>query len=193
MVFILISIVFLIVFGGVVRVLPSRRMRQIGNLRVAARKFNLEISLVQITDVNAALADRVTAGGVRQDPKKRCVAWSKRYPDEYSALPEWISYALDEDESRETDWQLDVTKVPNGHLTDTYWAEVERIKKLFPSRCIALECSNTEVRWLGYEVIDSTIDDFIHQIVQSLDALIQLNVSISNKVTALEQQLDSTT
>ena len=193
MVFILISIVFLIVFGGVVSILPSRRARQIGNLRVAARKFNLEISLVQIADVNATLADRVSASGIRQDPQKRCVAWSKRYPDEFTALPEWISYVLDEDESRETNWQLDVIKEPAGHSTDTYWAEVERIKKLFPSRCIALECSNTEVRWLGYEVINSTIDEFIHQIVQSLDALIQLNVSISNKVTALERQLDSTT
>ena len=191
-VFILVSIVFLIVFGGIVSILPSRRARQIGNLRIAARKYNMETSIVQIADVNAALADRVSAGGIRQDPKKRCVAWSKRYPDEFTALPEWMSYVLVEDESRETTWQIDVTKEPTGHLSDTYWAEVDRIKELLPSRCIALECTNTEVRWLGYEVINSTMDQFIHQMVHSLDALIRLNVSISNKVTTLERQVDST-
>ena len=191
-VFILISIVFLIVFGGVVSILPSRRARQIGNLRIAARKYDLEISLVQIADVNASLADRVSAGGIQRDPKKRCVAWSKRFPDEFTALPEWISYVLDKDESRKTTWQLDITKEPIGHLTDTYWTEVDRIKELLPNRCIALECTDTEIRWLGYEEINSTTDEFIHRMVQSLDALIQLNVSISNKVTTLERLTDST-
>lgn len=192
-VIILISIVFLIVFGGVASILPSRRSRQIGNLRIAARKFDMDISLVQIADVNASLIDRVSAGGIRQDPKRRCIAWSKRYPDEFTALPEWMAYATDQDEPTAINWQLNITEEQAGNLADSYWLEVDRIKELLPTRCIALECSRTEIRWLGYEVISSTTDEFINSMVQSLETLMQLNISISHERTALEKQLNSTT
>lgn len=179
------------VFGGVASVLPSRRARQLGHLRVAARKYGLTTSLVHITDVNASLTDRVTASGKKLDPKKRCVAWSKQYPEDIPGVPEWITYVLDQKESSGENWQLHETTEKCRKLADTYWLEVDRIKTLFPARCIAIECTRNEVRWLGYESVSSTVDEFIHAILQGLDSLISLNTSISEEQNAFKKRLET--
>lgn len=190
-VYILISIAFLVVFGGIASVLPSRRARQLGHLRVTARKYGLTTSLVHIADVNASLTDRVTASGKKLEPKKRCVAWAKTYPDDIPGVPEWITYALVQLESSETNWQLHETNEECRNLGETYWSEVDRIKNLFPERCIAIECTRTEVRWLGYENVSSTIDEFIQSMLQGLDSLINLNTSISEEQNTLKKRLDT--
>ena len=189
--YILISIVFVVVFGGVASILPSRRERQIGNLRVTARKNDLEVSIVQIVDVNASMSDRVSASGIMTDPKKRCVAWAKRYPDEYEALPEWIFYTTEGHETLSVASQQNKADELASNLSESYWNEVNRINALLPAHCIALECTRTEVRWLGYESITSTSDEFVQRMVQALDALVQLNVSVSHAQSALERQLDT--
>lgn len=188
---VLISIVFLIVFGGVASILPSRKARQLGHLRVAARKFGLSTSLVHIDDVNASLADRVTASGIKLDPKKRCVAWSKPYPDECPGVPEWMTYAMDVDDSLPTSWQLHTSTEESGSLPDTYWNEVDRIKSIVPDRCIAIECTRTEVRWLGYEIVSSSNNTFIQEMQQGLDELIHLNVSISRQQSTQNNHYDT--
>ena len=181
--YILISMVFLGVFGGVVSILPSRRARAIGNLRITARKYGIETSVVQIADMNASLSDRVTAGGIRREPKIRCIAWSKRYSDEFSSVPEWITYALKQKDPSGSNWQLHTMPEKTNKLTDDYWQEVSRIKTCFPERCIALECTRSEVRWLGYESISTTSDEFLQAMLKGLDELTQLNISISNEKT----------
>lgn len=179
--YILITVVFLIVFGGIASILPSRKVRQLGHLRVAARKYGLATAVVQVDDVNASLADRVTASGIKLDPKKRCVAWSKSYPDEFPHVPEWITYALDQADSSKNRWQLHTNGEESGELAATYWETVDRIKPLFPDRCLAIECTRTEVRWMGYELVTSSIEEFIQAMVQGLDALIELNISTSQE------------
>ncbi|MYF01895.1 MAG: hypothetical protein F4227_02640, partial [Gammaproteobacteria bacterium] len=189
--YILITIVFLVVFGGIASVLPSRQARQLGRLRVSARKYGLTTSLVHIADVNASLSDRVTASGKRLDPKKRCVTWSKPYADDFPDVPEWITYALDQKESSNMNWQLHETTEECRNLADSYWLEVDQIKSLFPERCIAIECTRTEVRWLGYEKVHSTMDEFIQAMLQGLDSLIRLNTSISEERIALKKRLET--
>lgn len=180
--------VFLVVFGGVASVLPSRRARQLGHLRVTARKYGLTTSLVHITDVNASLADRVTASGKKIDPKKRCVAWSKQYPEDFPYVPEWITYALDQKESSVMKWELHETTEGSRHVSETYWFEVDRIKSLFPERCIAIECTRSEVRWLGFEKVSSTTDEFIQTMLEGLDSLIRLNTMISKEESAFQKR-----
>lgn len=189
--YILIIIVFLVVFGGIASVLPSRQARQLGHLRVTARKYGLTTSLVHITDVNASLADRVTASGKKIDPKKRCVAWSKQYPDDFPYVPEWITYALGQNESSVMKWELHEITEESRNMSETYWFEVDRIKSLFPERCIAIECTRSEVRWLGYEKVTSTNDEFIQAMMRGLDSLISLNTSISEEQRALNKQLET--
>ncbi|MXW07796.1 MAG: hypothetical protein F4X56_09500 [Gammaproteobacteria bacterium] len=189
--YILISIVFLVVFGGVASVLPSRQARQLGHLRVTARKHGLTTSMAHIADVNASLSDRVTASGKKLEPKKRCVAWSKQYPDDFPDVPEWITYALDRNESSGMNWQLRETTEECRDLSESYWLEVDRIKSLFPDRCIAIECTRSEVRWLGYEKVASTNDEFIQAMMQGLDSLICLNTAISEERKALKKRLET--
>ena len=179
------------VFGGVASVLPSRRVRQLGHLRVAARKFGVATSLVHIADVNASMTDRVTAGGKKLDPKKRCVAWSKPYPEDFSDVPEWITYVVHRNDSSSVNWQLHETTEKCRNLAKTYWLEVDRIKTLFPDRCIAIECTRSEVRWLGYESVSSTIDEFIQAMLQGLDALIRLNTSVSEERNTCKKRLET--
>ncbi len=189
--YILISIVFLVVFGGIASVLPTRRARQLGHLRVAARKHGLTTSLVHITDVNASLADRVTASGKQLEPKKRCVAWSKQYSDDFPDVPEWIAYTLDRKKTDGMNWEVHQTSGERRALSESYWLEFDRIKTLFPDRCIAIECKRSEVRWLGYENVSSTNDEFIQAMVQGLDTLMCLNTSISEEENAFKRRLET--
>lgn len=190
--YILISIVFLVVFGGIASILPSRKVRQLGHLRVAARKHGLATSVVQIDDVNASLTDRVTASGIKLDPKRRCVAWSKSYPDEFPDVPEWISFAQDRDDPSQNPWQLRTKAEESDKLAPSYWDAVDRIKALLPDRCLAVECLPTEVRWMGYELVSSSIEEFIQAMSQGLEALIDLNISISQEKSLSKNRSDTT-
>lgn len=189
--YILVSVVFVIVFGGVASILPSRRERQIGNLRVMARRYDLEVSVVQVADVNAPLSDRVTASGMVREPKMRCVAWVKHYPDEFEALPEWIIYASKRDETLEYEVPQHIEESIARKLSASYWDEVNRIYSMLPARCLALECTRTDVRWLGHETLTSTPDEFVHKMVQALDALLKLNISESYAQSSSVEQIDT--
>lgn len=147
--------------------------------------------MVHIADVNASLSDRVTASGKKLDLKKRCVAWSKQYPDDFPDVPEWITYALDRSDSSGMRWQVHETAEASRNLTETYWLKVDQIKTLFPERCVAIECTRNEVRWLGYESVSSTIDEFIQAMSQGLDSLIRLNTTISEERKASKKRFES--
>ncbi len=171
---------FVVVFGGLLYVLPSKAQRRIGQMRLDARKKNLTIYSQVVPDVNATAVERVTAGGKLKNPTKQCVAWARQYADEYSAVPVWRVFVAPESTKPMPGY---VANPPldeaQRDLGEEYWIGVGKVLEKLPQQLVAVECAKSQVAWIGQERVADEPDGFIDQIQLALDELISLNIEAS--------------
>ncbi len=181
MAYLIIVLVLLVIASGIFYFMPSRREREISRLRLEAHKEGIEVSVLMIPDVNAPAMERITPGGLKREPKLRCVSWAKRYPAEHGVVPCWRLYESKNDRGPVPKTQLEnVASEKEIELSKDYWIKIAELKSRLPQRLIALECSNNMVRWLGYERLDSsTVEQFVNNLSTELNQLMELNMAQS--------------
>ena len=180
MVYWVVALSVLLILGGIVSVLPSRKERALGQLRLLARQHNLKVSIEFIKDVNAPKSEHVSAGGVRLNPKRRCASWSLHLaPKPDYGYPTWTLYESSRDDGPIPESYLVQEDNPNLNLNQEYWNEVEKLRDLSPPRLIALSCTPTSVKWLGAEVLERDQDEFISTMLAILKGLAHLNRSFA--------------
>ena len=107
----IVLLVLLAAFGPVAYFMPSRRDRQLADLREQARRLGVDVSLARLPKLAASPDERVSPGGQRRVPVLDCVDWSLRtergdadWPrvrllrherTEFPALPELADWELD--------------------------------------------------------------------------------------------------
>lgn len=171
---------FLMVFGGILFVLPSKKERQIGKMRIDARKTGLHTQSVVVKDVNAPMTEKVTAGGQIRNPKVQCIAWEKRYLDQYTGIPKWILYEASKGDEPFKGYTVE-PPIAEFRLNQEseYWRRVGRAIDQLPRKIVAVKSSQDGVAWIGHERLDSTPDEFIGQILTGLNELAEANVEFS--------------
>ena len=181
MFWILATTAFLVVFGGILFVLPSKRERQIGRMRIDARKYGLQTQGVVVTDVNAPAAERVTAGGKLRTPKLQCIAWEKGYMDEYAEIPTWTLYRSSKEigpiEGFVVEPQL--KEIGLQHQNE-YWSRVGQAIEQLPNKLVAVKSGRKGVAWIGQERLDSTPNEFVEMMLAGLKDLYEANVDFAN-------------
>lgn len=176
MVYWLIALACLFIVGGMFSILPSPKERAIGKLRLQARQKNLTISIEYIHDVNAPKSERVSAGGVRVEPKKRCASWAMKIVQETDEhFPEWLLYKSVRENGPIANTHLVLAESNSLVLDSEYWKQIEDILKLSPPVMVALACTSNSVKWLGHERLETTAEDFIEQMLFLLNRMIELN------------------
>ena len=182
MFWIMLTTAALLVFGGLLAVLPSKRERQIGQMRIEARKQGIHIGSDTLPNVNAPLVERVTSGGKIRKPTIQCVVWGKHYSDDSATFPSWRLLKSDKGntpiEGFEANPPLDNTQ---SSLNGSYWISVQEVLDSIPKEIAALQCTPQSVAWIGVERLDSSPDEFICQMSTALDRLMDLNVAIGMK------------
>ena len=132
-----------------------------------------------LPDINASAIDRVSAGGKRKDPKIPCIAWQKRYDDDYPSIPVWRILATPSGTKPVTGYVLNPPPDElESDLSTDYWNKVSEILSLLPERIVAVQSKGSGVVWLGIEKIDAVPEDFVAAMSRGLDQLISLNVEI---------------
>lgn len=171
---------FLVVFGGILFVLPSKKERQIGRMRIDARKSGLQTQGIVVADVNAPAAERVTAGGKIRTPRIQCVAWEKKYMDEYTEIPTWILYKSSRENGPIEGFVVEPQLKEMGlEHQQEYWSRVGRAIKRLPNKLVAVKSGRNGVTWIGQERLNSTPSEFVSEMLAGLEDLSTANIELA--------------
>ncbi|MCZ6619945.1 MAG: hypothetical protein O7E57_17645 [Gammaproteobacteria bacterium] len=88
MTWIIIGLVFLVAFGPVFWLLPSKRDRRLSALRLSARTHGLVVELRRLPKLNPEPEERVSAGGKIRKPVIECAAYLWHMTNQLRFLPE---------------------------------------------------------------------------------------------------------
>ncbi len=179
MFWIFLTTAMLLVFGGLLVVLPSKRERQIGQMRIEARKRGIYIGSETLPNVNAPLVERVTSGGKIRTPTIQCVVWGKHYTEDATTFPTWRLLKSDKGKAPIEGFEANPSLNDNQRsLSDSYWSSVQEVLDSIPEKLVAIQCTPQSVSWIGVERLETTSDEFVSQMSTSLDRLMALNVAI---------------
>lgn len=186
MAWIIIAIVLIVAVGPIFWLLPSKRDRQLGNLRTAARRAGLAVEVAKLPKLDADAVERVSAGGLPRAATVDCVAYrlplSKPLPD----APRWLllkSGGKGDALARELHY-LDgwTTLEPPRNLPPLhrdYWPAVGAIVDVLPGGCLGVEADARRMSWFGRERLqEATVEAVAAGIRDGLDALARMHRSL---------------
>ena len=174
----IIALALLAVGGPVFWMLPSRRERQKAQLRTAARQAGLVVELASLDKPDATAAERVSAGGVRRQPKVWCAAYRLPLP----GLGDGPSWMLRKTSAAGGDplvpgW---LRSGPRDSLPNDagYWRRVAALADALPGDCVGVEANSRWVSWYGHESVgDAPAEQVAADIRAGLESLAGLCVA----------------
>jgi hypothetical protein len=139
---IIIGLVLIIAFGPIAWMIPSAKDRRLAQMRSRARALGLHIEMTQIEDHAAGPTSRVTAGGVRLEPKIDCAVYRLPIRRTARAAPQWqIRREADADDGPLPGWRWESARAGDRE----YWAEVAPVVAELPPDTLALAADASEV------------------------------------------------
>ncbi|MYD42821.1 MAG: hypothetical protein F4W90_02900 [Gammaproteobacteria bacterium] len=177
----IIALLIVVAFGGVAYVLPSKFQREVGKLRLEARQFGFSTSLMNVANLNAEAADRVTAGGKVRFRDNFCAVYHKRYAKKVPHAPLWRLDRYDKGKFPVPAWTLHGDALEGVDLSNApYWKDVQGLLATMPRTCRAVECNADGISWIGIEAREVVLaGDFLKNLANALDSLAELNVNLS--------------
>lgn len=150
MTWLLTALVLIGVIGPVFWLLPSKRQRQVGRLRAAARRAGLVVELARLPKIDARAHERVTAAGVAKEPVTACVAYRLPLLEPAPAAPAWRLHRTGADDGPVAGWTLQDDAAP-ATTPACYWRRVGAVANDLPGGCLAVEADAAHVAWYGTE------------------------------------------
>ena len=180
----LIAVILVIAFGSVSYVLPSKLQRQVGKLRLEARRHGLFTSSTSLPDLDAAAEDRVTSGGKVRKHEKLCVVYDLGFEHSVIDVPVWQLTRYQKSQVPIPGWLLRDNTLDGVQLSNTfYWASVAETIAAMPRACRSVVSHANGVRWIGIEQKDAVLrNSFLPELLSSLTALRHLNVSVGGNI-----------
>ena len=181
MTWVIVALVLIGVVGPLFWMLPSKRERQVGALRAAARGAGLIVELASVPKPNASAHERVSAGGVARDAKIRCAAYRLLFPKPQPDAPRWFLLktaacgGAGAGGAPVVGWALREAAA-NTPESSEYWRQVAAIVNELPGDCVGVEADAGQVAWYGRErVADLTVDATVADIRRGLTDLAALH------------------
>jgi len=138
----IIGVILVAAFGPIFWMVPSASDRRLAKMRARARTHGVQIEMTQLDDLNAEASARVTAGGVRRDPKVSVAAYRLALRRLARAAPRWkILRRPAANDGPLPDWQWETA--PSGDAD--YWKQVANVVSQLPSDALALAADASEV------------------------------------------------
>ena len=173
MTWVIIAVALVAVGGPVFWLLPSPRERRKALLRTEARRAGLVVELASLDKPDATPAERVSAGGVRRQPKVWCAAYRLALPEPLGDGRGWLlrKTSAGAEEQVVPGWLR--SGRPNGLPDDAgYWRRVAAVADAMPGGCVGLEAHARWVSWYGRETLgDATVEQVVAGIRAGLETL----------------------
>lgn len=144
MTWILIALIFLVAFGPVLWLVPSKRDKRLAAMRKRAREEGLVVEMRRIPKPDPAPQERVSSGGRTREPVIECASYGLPLSRTLKFLPTWrlVRKAAENEADPLPDWQYDVRPKGDGRA---YLADVlDRVRgtlERLPADVVALEAS----------------------------------------------------
>lgn len=185
MAWVIVALVLIGVVGPLFWMLPSKRERQVGALRAAARSAGLVVELARVPKPDAHAHERVSAGGVPKDANIRCAAYRLLLPKAQPAAPRWflLKTAAGGAGSRASfvgaapvaGWLLREA-ASNTPKSSEYWRQVAAIVNELPGDCVGVEADAGQIAWYGRERLgELPIDTAVAAVRRGLTSLAALH------------------
>lgn len=181
MTWVIVALVLIGVVGPLFWMLPSKRERQVGALRAAARGAALMVELASVPKPDASANERVSAGGVARDAKIRCAAYRLLFPKAQPDAPRWFLLKTGASGGGVVGgvpvagWALRETAA-NTPDSSEYWRQVGVIVNELPGDCVGVEADAGQVAWYGRERFgDQTVDAAVAAVRRGLTELAALH------------------
>lgn len=181
MAWVIVALVLIGVVGPLFWMLPSKRERQVGALRAAARGAGLVVELARVPKPDARAHERVSAGGVPKDAKIRCAAYRLLLPKAQPAAPRWflVKTAAGSGaalvDAPVAGWVLREA-ASNTPESAEYWQQVAAIVDEMPGDCVAVEADDGQIAWYGRERLgDLAVDAAVAAVRRGLTGLATLH------------------
>lgn len=154
MVWFVIAAVIAAAVGPLLWLLPSRRQRQLGKWRNAARGQGLVVELTSVELTDAPPEERVTTGGVARSGQRQCVAYRLPLLPPRDDAPRWRLLKSASGSLELPGWQLATApRQPSPPAAD-YWRRLHPLLDALPGGCIGVEATARAISWLGLETAE---------------------------------------
>jgi hypothetical protein len=177
LIWLIIGAILLAAFGPIFWMLPSAADRRLAKMRARARALGIQVEITQLDDLAAEPQARVSAGGVRREPKVSCAAYRLGLSRMARAAPKWMILRMSAaDDGPIPGWQWDVASgraAPPGDAD--YWKRVADLTTALPPDTLALAAGPSEVACWWRErtsAQDAEKDvDRLHETLQKLSEI----------------------
>lgn len=149
---IVLVLVAAVAIGPILYLLPSKRDKRAAAFRREALQAGLVVELAHVPKLDAAAAERVSAGGKRRDPAVDCVAYRLPLPKRLPAAPRWYLLRSEGDDQDMPGWTALQPPASVPKLAADYWRDVRAIVEALPPGCVGLQADAGALAWLGHEV-----------------------------------------
>lgn len=176
MIWILVVVVLAVAVGPVLWLLPSRRQRQQGAWRSAARAQGLVVELASVEVANAPPEERVSAGGVPRPARRECMAYRLPLMPSADAAPRWRLLKSEPGSPDLPGWLLPTPPPPLPTPAADYWRRLRPLLDALPGGCIGVEATSGAISWLGLETAeDDPVGTTVADIKAGLAAIAALH------------------
>ena len=150
MVWIIIGVLVLAAIGPIFYLMPSKRERQLANVRMIARRLGLGVDLTHIPDVAAPPEARVSAGGVERHPTIECASYKRLHVTRLEHAPTWQLLRDESSRAPLSGWRF---ADRNARIAQpaAYWTRIAPIIDALPGGCLSVHCTAQFTAWAGTE------------------------------------------
>ena len=174
---IIIVVVLLAAFGPVLWLVPSKKDRRLARMRQRARGHGLRVDIATLRDLDAPATARVSAGGVKKDPKVECAVYWANPPRQFVYAPTWrilrAPSGSPPSDGPLPGWEWDAQAAER--VTDpSYWQRIsEEVIDRLPADILAVEASSREVGLYWQERVSAQeADASVDGVAAILDAFV---------------------
>jgi hypothetical protein len=180
----IITLALLAAFGPVFWVLPSRTDRRLAKMRARARSHGIQVEIAQLDDLAAEPEARVSAGGVKREPKVSCAAYRLGLRGITRAAPQWkILRKPDADDGPLPGWAW-ATR-PSGDAA--YWRRVVGIVQKLPPDALACQTQTSEVAcWWRERATADDAEASVDRLSELLQNLAEIQLLADAAATAVD-------
>jgi hypothetical protein len=185
----IIGTALLAAFGPVFWMLPSRSDRRLAKMRARARSHGIQVEITQLDDLAAEPAARVSAGGVKREPKVLCAAYRLGLRRLARAAPQWkILRKPVADDGPIAGWTW-ATR-PAGDAA--YWQRVGDVLQKLPPDTLACETRTSEVAcWWRERTTAEDAEASVDRLNELLQNLAEIQLLADAALTAVDDVDDT--
>lgn len=187
MIWLIIGVILLAAFGPIFWMLPSPKDRRLAKMRARARALGIHVEITTLDDLVAEPQARVSAGGVRREPKVSCAAYRMGLRRMARAAPTWMILRVpDAEEGPFSGWQWDAAAGPAIPPGDAdYWRRVADLTSQLPADALALAAGASDVAcWWRERTSAQDAEKDVDRLGETLKNLSEIQIVMDSAATA---------